>query len=106
MRRRCHNWVSGGLEASDNQTTSWIGQPTHSIPGFYKSDMVKDIPESVEQSIMGPLRTLKSNSVSGLVKTRRLALCFDVANELRSDMIELMFESLIYAELGRTMSRK
>jgi hypothetical protein len=55
---------------------------------------------------MGPLRTLKSNSVSGLVKTRRLALCFDVANELRSDVIELMFESLIYAELGRTMSRK
>ena len=56
---------------------------------------------------MGPLRTLKSNSVSGLVKTRRLALCFDVANinELRSDVIELMFESLIYAELGRTMAR-
>ena len=72
--------------------------------------MVKDIPESVEQSIMGPLREftfrpLKSNSVSGSVKTRQLALCFDVANELRSDVIELMFESLIYAELGRTMSR-
>jgi len=57
--------------------------------------MVKDIPESVEQSIIGPLREftfrpLKSNSVSGSVKTRRLALCFDVANELRSDVIELM----------------
>jgi hypothetical protein len=50
-------------------------------------------------------RTLKSNSVSGSVKTRRLALCFDVANELRSDVIELMLESLIYAELGRTMAR-
>ena len=41
MRRRCHNWVSGGLEAAAKQTTvvqsnnqrllmatSWIGQPT------------------------------------------------------------------------------
>ncbi len=43
-------------------------------------------------------------SIMGSVKTRQLALCFDVANELRSDVIELMFESLIYAELGRTMS--
>jgi hypothetical protein len=59
---------------------------------------------------MGPLREfmfrpLKSNSASGSAKTRRLALCFDVANELRSDVIEFMFESLIYAELGRTISR-
>jgi hypothetical protein len=50
---------------------------------------------------MGPLRTLKLNSVSGLVKTHQLALCFGVTNELHSDVIELMFERLIYAELGQ-----
>jgi hypothetical protein len=66
MRRRCHNWVSGGLEASDNQRIDghildWTANAVdeddalerfiETIPGFYKSDMVKDIPESVEWSI-------------------------------------------------------
>jgi hypothetical protein len=41
-------------------------------------------------------RTLESNSVSS-DKTRRLALCFDAANELRYDGLEEMFAYLIGA---------
>jgi hypothetical protein len=42
-------------------------------------------------------RTLSSNSVSGSDKTRRLKLCFNAANELRSDAPQSTFDYLIYA---------
>jgi hypothetical protein len=117
-------WIWGGLEMAareailkqlseiDGHILDWTAHALaegdalerfmEAIPGFYKSDMVKDIPESVERSILYRLRaflirTLKSNSVSGLVKTHRLALCFDAANELRSDVHDAVFEDLLDA---------
>jgi hypothetical protein len=90
------DWTAIALEEGDG-----LERLIEMIPGFYKSDMVKDIPESVERSILRRLRaflirTLSSNSVSRSVKTRRLALCFDAGNELRSDGPEDMFRDLIY----------
>jgi len=122
-RLRYSWWISGGLEIAaeearwkrlseiDGHILDWtaialeegdgLERLIEMIPGFYKSDMVKDIPESVERSILRRLRaflirTLSSNSVSRSVKTRRLALCFDAGNELRSDGPEDMFRDLIY----------
>jgi len=122
LRDRYRRWISGGLEMAAEEARwkrlseiyahilDWTANALdeddalekfiETIPGFYKSDIVKDIPQSVERSITYRLRkftnsTLSSNSVSGLVKTRRLALCFDAANELRSDRVESMFEDLL-----------
>ena len=124
LRDCCRSWGFGGLEAAAEQAMSrrlseidahvldWTANALdeddalerfiETIPGFYKSDTVDDIPGSVEPSILRRLTeflylTLSSNSVSGSVKTRRFALCFDAANELRSDRLERMFEDLIYA---------
>ena len=122
LRERFGQWISGGLEMAaeearwkrqseiDGHILGWTANALDEddalerfiemIPGFYKSDIVKDIPESVEWSIVGPLaefmdRTLESNSVSGSDKTRRLALCFDVVNELRSDGLDYLFSCLV-----------
>jgi hypothetical protein len=124
LRDRYRWWISGGLEMAaeearskrlseiDGHILGWTANALdkddalekfiETIPGFYKSDVVDDIPESVEQSIVGPLgafvcRTLSSNSVSESVKTRRLGLYFDAANELCSDGFESMLEVLIFA---------
>ena len=91
------DWTANALDEDDA-----LERFIEMIPGFYKSDVVKDIPESAEWSIMGPLgefmhRTLESNSVSGSDKTRRLALCFDVLNELRSDGLDYLFGRLVWA---------
>src|SRR6266851_5602580 len=125
LGRRYHRWISGGLERAaegarskrlaeiDGHILDWTAHALdeddalekfiETIPGFYKSDIVKDIPESIERSIQRPLtnfiyRTLSSNSVSGSVKGRRLALCFDAGNELRSDALKDMFRGLIYTD--------
>jgi len=123
LRVRCRRWGFGGLKRAvkqaslnlseiDGHILDWTANALDEddalekfiemIPGFYQSDIVKDIPESVEWSILGPLRefllrTVSSNLVSGPVKTRRLALCFDAGNELRSDRLRTMFEAVIYA---------
>ncbi len=123
LRERYGQWISGGLEMAaeearskrlskiDGHILDWTANALDEddalerfiemIPGFYKSDVVKDIPESAEWSIMGPLgefmhRTLESNSVSGSDKTRRLALCFDVLNELRSDFLDSLCTNLVW----------
>jgi hypothetical protein len=128
LRRRCRSWGFGGLERAaeearskrlseiDGHILDWTANALdkddaleefiETIPGFYQSDMVDDIPESVQSSIVGPLakfmfRTLKSNSVSGSVKARRLALCFDAGNQLRSDALEDMFIAAMYENWGR-----
>jgi hypothetical protein len=90
------DWTAHALDKDDA-----LKKFIEMIPGFYKSDIVKDIPEDVEPPILGRLRqflnhTLSSNSVSGSVKTRRLGLCFDAGNELHSDGFESMFEVLYY----------
>src|SRR6266851_807233 len=124
LGRRYHRWISGGLERAaegarskrlaeiDGHILDWTAHALdeddalekfiETIPGFYQSDMVKGIHQTVELSICYLLRqfmnrTLSSNSVSGSVKGRRLALCFDAVNETRSDGLETMFEGLIYA---------
>jgi hypothetical protein len=123
LRDRYRRWISGGLEMAaeearskqlseiDGHILDWTANALdegdalerfiETIPGFYKSNMVKDILPSVEWSIWGLLRqfmsrTLKSNSFSGSDKARRLALCFEAGNELRSDGLESMFGHLIY----------
>jgi len=64
-----------------------------SFPTFYKADLFKDprhaLPEETEWKIMNILngflrRTLTSNSLSGLVKSRRLAICLNAANEVQT----------------------
>jgi hypothetical protein len=124
LRERYRQWISGGLEMAaeearskrlpeiDGHILDWTANALDKddelerfiemIPGFYESNMVKDIPESVERSIQRPLgefmfRTLSSNSVSGSDKTRRLTLIFDAAHALRYHSLARMFESLIYA---------
>jgi hypothetical protein len=124
FRERCRRWISGGLEIVaeearskrlseiDGHILDWTANALdeddalerfiETIPGFYKSDVVKDIPESIEWSIVGPLwefmhRTLESNSFSGSDKTRRLALFFDVVNELRFDGLDYLFNRLVWA---------
>ncbi len=123
LRERCRTWGFEGLEAAakeamskrlseiDGHVLDWTADALgedgafekfiETIPGFYQSDEVKDIPESADWSILSPLRgflfrTLSSNSISGSVKTRRLALCFDAANQLRSSALEDTFEHLIH----------
>jgi hypothetical protein len=91
------DWTANTLDEDDA-----LERFIEMIPGFYRSDMVEDIPESVEWSIVGPLaefmfRTMESNSVSGLDKTRRLALYFDAGNELRSDGLDYLFSRLVWA---------
>jgi len=62
-----------------------------SIPGFYKSDMVKDLrrclPNNVRSRVHHALveffrRTLLSNSIPRSVKFRRLAICLSAADEI------------------------
>jgi hypothetical protein len=123
LRVRYYCWMTGGLEMAAGEATwrrqsdidghilDWTAHAldeddtlerfVEAIPGFYQSDEVKDIPKSAESSFMRPLngfmyRTLGSNSVSGSVKGRRLALCFEAGNELRFDGLETIFESFIY----------
>jgi Family of unknown function (DUF6535) len=64
-----------------------------SLPGFYQADLVRDplrgLPEEIEWKILRILndflrRSLSSNSISGVVKCRRLAICLNVASEVRS----------------------
>jgi hypothetical protein len=64
-----------------------------SLPDFYQADLVRDplrgLPEEIEWKILRILndflrRSLSSNSISGLVKCRRLAICLNVASEVRS----------------------
>ncbi len=64
-----------------------------SFPNFYKADLFKDprhaLPEETEWKIMNILngflrRTLTSNSLSGLVKSRRFAICLNAANEVQT----------------------
>jgi hypothetical protein len=119
-RERYRWWIFGGLEMAaegarwkrrseiDGHILDWTANALdegdalesfiETIPGFYKSDMVKDIPESVHSLILRRVREFMSRtlkySVSGLVKTRRLALCFDAVNELRSDELRDMFHEL------------
>jgi hypothetical protein len=90
------DWTANALDEDDA-----LERFIETIPGFYKSDVVEDIPRSVEWSIVGPLgefmrRTLSSNSVSGSDKTRRLALYFDVLNELRSDCLDYLCTHLVW----------
>jgi hypothetical protein len=127
-RERYRHWIIGGLKMAaeearskrlpeiDGHILDWTANALdedealekfiETIPGFYKSDIVKHIPEWVEQSIQRRLeefmlRTLSSNSLSGLDKARRLAICFDAGNELRSDGVEDMFKDVIYANWKR-----
>jgi hypothetical protein len=125
LRLRCYYWVFGSLEAVAEAASSkrqseidagildWTANAPdedgalerflETIPGFYKSDMVKDIPKWVTWSILDQLRafivrTLSSNSVSGSIKTRRLAICFNVSTSVALDSIILghMFRALVY----------
>src|SRR6266851_5296977 len=122
LRGRCRRWISEGLEMAaeearskrlseiDGHILDWTANALdeddalerfiETIPGFYKSAVVEDIPESAERSIVGPLwdfmyRTFGSNSVSGSDKTRRLKLYFDFLNELRSDCLDWLCTDLV-----------
>jgi Family of unknown function (DUF6535) len=85
---RILEWTVDALAEDDAQEKFF-----ESLPGFYKSDLVRDplhgLPEEIEWKILGILneflrRTLSSNSVTGLVKSRRFAICLNVASEVRS----------------------
>jgi len=61
------------------------------IPGFYRSDTVKDLRRCLPKNVLLKIhhtlldffsRTLSSNSVTGLVKLRRLATCLAAADEI------------------------
>jgi hypothetical protein len=81
-------WTVDALAEDDAQEKFF-----ESLPGFYKSDLVRDplhgLPEEIEWKILGILneflrRTLSSNSVTGLVKSRRFSICLNAAREVRS----------------------
>ena len=77
-----------------------------SIPGFYRSDVVKDLrrclPNKVRSRVHHTLveffrRTLLSNSVSRSVKFRRLAICLSAADEIDTAAgPEYAFQNLIH----------
>lgn len=77
-----------------------------SIPGFYKSDVVKDLrqrlPKELQLKIRHTLvglfrRTLLSNSISRSVKFRRLAICIAAAEEMDTSVgSEDSFEDIIH----------
>ena len=77
-----------------------------SIPGFYKSDVVKDLrqrlPKEIRLKIRHTLvglfrRTLLSNSISRPVRFRRLAICIAAAEEMDTSVgSEDTFEDIIH----------
>jgi Family of unknown function (DUF6535) len=123
LRLRCNFWIYGGVEFAaqetifkntseiDGRILQWtvnslnedgaLETLVESIPGFYKSDVVKGISKSAEWVIQYALgnflqRTLSSNSVSELVKHNRLTICLDAAVEaLDSFRAGLMFTHLL-----------
>jgi hypothetical protein len=85
---RILKWTVDALGEDDAQERFF-----ESLPGFYQADLVRDplrgLPEEIEWKILRILdeflrRSLSSNSISGLVKCRRLAICLNVASEVRS----------------------
>jgi hypothetical protein len=90
-------WTVESLD-EDNAIETLI----ESIPGFYKSDVVKDIPDSTEWTMAFSLgkfleRTLSSNSASSSIKRRRLVSCLNIVSAADLDPFPagLMFRNLL-----------
>ena len=76
-----------------------------SIPGFYKSDVVKDLPRCLPEEVRSKIsnrlveflrHTLSSNTVSELAKFRRLAICLAAADVDISAESERAFQKIVY----------
>jgi hypothetical protein len=76
-----------------------------SIPGFYKSDVVKDLPRCLPEEVRSKIsnrlveflrHTLLSNTVSRLAKIRRLAICLAAADVDISAESERAFQKIVY----------
>lgn len=110
LRRRYHDWVLGGFEKAaeeiaskrspelDSRILEWTVEALsedeelekffESIPGFYASDVVKDLQGRLPQEVQKKIEavsssflkhTLSSGSVSEAVARRRLATCLNAA---------------------------
>jgi hypothetical protein len=82
------NWTIDSLDEDDS-----LEKFFEFIPGFYKSEVVKDLQQSpteeVQSKILGALigfldRTLSSNSLSEFLTIHRLTICLNAAGELQS----------------------
>jgi hypothetical protein len=98
---RVMEWTIDTLSEDDA-----LEQFFETIPGFYKSVLVKDLrqclPGTVQWKILHTLagylhRTLSSNLVSGPVKVRRLAICLNAASEIQTSLgIPFILDNIIY----------
>jgi hypothetical protein len=82
------NWTIDSLDEDDS-----LEKFFEFIPGFYKSEVVKDLqqslPEEVQSKLLGALigflgRTLSSNSLSEFLTIHRITICLNAAGELQS----------------------
>ena len=88
--------------SEDNTRESFF----ESIPGFYQSDVVKDLQQSLTKEVKLRIhlilvaffrRTLLSNAIPGLAKFRRLAICITGADETdTSARSKYNFAEIIY----------
>ena len=77
-----------------------------SVPGFYQSDVVEDLQRYLPTKVKSKMhlilvdffrRTLSSNTIPGLAKFRRLAICLTAADEMdTSTGSEYNFAKIIY----------
>ena len=130
-RRRYGSWISGGMVRAADEATlrtsteidvhvlKWTADASdeddalekfiESIPGFLASREVKILPQDVQSTVPGALRTfmhrtLSSNSVSQSVKIRRLSICLDAASKaLDSNGIGLIFVDMIHENWGEML---
>jgi hypothetical protein len=81
---RILEWTEMVLHGDDSDTLETF---IESIPGFYKSNIVKDLPESVNEPIHFVVtrlmhRAISSNSISESAKIRWLTICFNTADHV------------------------
>jgi hypothetical protein len=83
---------------------------TEALPGFYQSDMVKDLqrrlPEEVRLKILHTLvgfsRRALSNGLSVSSKIHRLAICFEAADQIQASTgIRLILDNMIHVNWRR-----
>jgi hypothetical protein len=129
-RRRYGSWISGGMVKAVDEATSrrsteidvhvlkWTADALdeddaldkfiESIPGFLASPEVKILPQDVQSTVPGALRTFLhrtlSSNVSQSVKIRRLSVCLDAASKaLDSNGMGLMFVDIIHENWGEML---
>ena len=96
---RILEWTTDAL-SEDDALEEFLG----AIPGFYKSDVVKDLQQHVPLDVWGKILNkmisflnhfLSSNSVPASVKIRRLTICLNAAGAMgTSSGVECLFREM------------